>query len=115
MKKRMNGQLVVVTDPTPEEVKRMVARHRAQLRELLTSYGTIDMMCLDIFWGPAVWPQMRETVLELRKLQPDVMLRARAIGNYGDYYTPERFVPASREATRMPLVRNLPAWEFLFL
>lgn len=102
MKKRMNGQLVVVPDPTPEEVKRMVRRHRAQLHELLTSYGTIDMMCLDIFWGPTVWEQMRETILGLRELQPDVMLRARGIGNYGDYYTPERFVPASKEATRMP-------------
>jgi alpha-L-fucosidase len=26
----------------------------------------------------------------------------RGIGNYGDYYTPERFVPASKEATKMP-------------
>jgi alpha-L-fucosidase len=77
MKKRMSGRLVTVPDPTPEEVRRMVERHRAQLTELLTRYGTIDMMCLDIFWGPSVWPQMRETILKLRELQPDVMLRAR--------------------------------------
>ena len=80
----------------------MVARHRAQLTELLTRYGPIDMMCLDIFWGPKVWPQLRETILKIRQLQPDVMLRARGIGNYGDYYTPEGFVPASKEATKMP-------------
>ncbi len=102
MKKRLDGRLVIVPDPTPEQVNRMVARHRAQLTELLTRYGSIDMMCLDIFWGPAVWPQMRETILKLRSLQPDVMLRARGIGNYGDYYTPEGFVPASKESTRMP-------------
>ena len=30
------------------------------------------------------------------------MLRARGIGNYGDYYTPEGFVPGSRENTAMP-------------
>ena len=95
-------RLVTVPDPTPSEVRRMVERHRAQLTELLTRYGTIDMMCLDIFWGPAVWPQMRETILKLRELQPDVMLRARGIGNYGDYYTPERFVPATKAATKMP-------------
>ena len=102
MKKRMADRLVIVPDPTTEQVNRMVERHRNQLTELLTQYGTIDMMCLDIFWGPTVWPQMRETILKLRKLQPDVMLRARGIGNYGDYYTPEGFVPASKESTRMP-------------
>jgi len=30
------------------------------------------------------------------------MLRARGIGNYGDYYTPEGFVPGSKENTEMP-------------
>ena len=30
------------------------------------------------------------------------MLRARGIGNYGDYYTPEGFVPGNRENTSMP-------------
>ena len=102
LKKRFNGNLVIVPDPTPRQVDRMVARHRAQLTELLTRYGPIDMMCLDIFWGPKVWPQLRETILKIRQLQPDVMLRARGIGNYGDYYTPEGFVPASKEATKMP-------------
>ena len=102
MKKQFGNQLVVVPDPTLAQVKRMVERHRAQLTELLTRYGTIDMMCLDIFWGPKVWPQMRETILKIRQLHPDVMLRARGIGNYGDYYTPEGFVPASKQATQMP-------------
>ena len=102
VKKRMADRLVIVSDPAPAEVKRMVERHRTQLTELLTHYGTIDMMCLDIFWGPAVWPEMRETILKMRELQPDVMLRARGIGNYGDYYTPEGFVPASKESTKMP-------------
>jgi alpha-L-fucosidase len=102
MTKRMANRLVTIPDPTQEQVKRMVERHRTQLTELLTKYGTIDMMCLDIFWGPSLWPQMRETILKMRELQPDVMLRARGIGNYGDYYTPEGFVPAAKESTKMP-------------
>jgi alpha-L-fucosidase len=102
LKKRMANRLVVVPDAAPEQVTRMVERHRMQLMELLTRYGTIDMMCLDIFWGPKVWSQMRETILKMRELQPDIMLRARGIGNYGDYYTPEGFVPNSKETTRMP-------------
>lgn len=93
---------ITVPDPTPAETRRMMARHRAQLTELLTSYGRIDMLCLDMWLGPAVWPQLRETLLHVRKLQPDVMLRARGIGNYGDYYTPEGFVPGSKENTDLP-------------
>jgi alpha-L-fucosidase len=30
------------------------------------------------------------------------MFRARGIGNYGDYYTPEGFVPGSKENTEVP-------------
>jgi alpha-L-fucosidase len=100
--KRQARPPVIVPDPSPEETARMIARHRAQLRELLTNYGPIDMVCLDMWLGPSVWPAVRETIGELRQLQPDVMLRARGIGNYGDYYTPEKFVPGARENTGMP-------------
>jgi len=96
-----NGPLMV-PDPTPAEVDRMIKRHREQLKELLTNYGKIDMLCLDMWLGPSVWPQLRETMSQLRKIQPDVMFRARGIGNYGDYYTPEGFVPGSKENTEVP-------------
>jgi len=89
-------------DPSPEQVRRMMARHRAQLEELLTNYGEIHMLSLDQWLGPKVWPQLRETILRLRSLQPDVMLRARGIGNYGDYYTPEGFVPGDKSNTATP-------------
>ncbi len=89
-------------DPTADEEDRMMARHRQQLVELLTRYGRIDMLCLDMWLGARVWPHLRDTVKLIRTLQPDVMLRARGIGNYGDYYTPEGFVPGSKENTAMP-------------
>jgi alpha-L-fucosidase len=97
-----DGMMTIVPDPSPEDEARMVRRHRAQLKEILTNYGKIDMVCLDIWHGPRVWPQMRQTMLELRKLQPDVMFRARGIGNYGDYYTPEGFVPGQKENSDVP-------------
>ena len=97
-----NQKAVMVPDPTPEETTRMIERHRNQLKELLTNYGKIDMVCLDMWLGPTVWPQLRETMMQLRKIQPDVMFRARGIGNYGDYYTPEGFVPGSQENTNVP-------------
>ena len=97
-----HGHPVIVPDPTDAEVARMMQRHRAQLLELLTNYGTIDMICLDMWLGPKVWPQLRATILELRKIQPNVMLRDRGIGNYGDYFTPERAVPASLVGSDKP-------------
>lgn len=102
VKKRLGDEEVIVPDPSPAEVSRMMARHRAQLTELLTNYGPIDMLCLDQWLGPKVWPALRETILHLRRIQPDVMLRARGIGNYGDYYTPEGFVPGDKGNTDAP-------------
>ena len=99
---RIGSHAVIVPDPTDAEVKRMMERHRAQLLELLTNYGKIDMMCLDMWLGPRVWPELRKTLLMMRQLQPDVMLRNRGIGNYGDYYTPERVVPGSQETSDRP-------------
>jgi alpha-L-fucosidase len=98
VKKIYGDHPVIVPDPTDAEVKRMMERHRAQLVELLTNYGKIDMICLDIFLGPQVWPELRKTVLKMRELQPNVMLRNRGIGNYGDYYTPERVIPGSNDS-----------------
>ncbi len=95
-------------DPTPQEEARMVARHRQQLSELLSNYGKIDMVCLDNWFGRENWPQMRQTILSLRKIQPDVMFRARGIGNYGDYYTPEGFTPGNKENTDMPWFEIFP-------
>jgi alpha-L-fucosidase len=93
---------VIVPDPTDATVTRMIERHRAQLIELLTNYGKIDMVGLDMYFGPEVWPELRKTILRLREIQPDVMLRNRGIGNYGDYYTPERVVPGSKAISDKP-------------
>lgn len=101
-RQRLGNHTVIVPDPTDAEVNRMMERHRAQLVELLTNYGKIDMIDLDMWLGPRVWPELRKTVLKLRQIQPNVMLRDRGIGNYGDYFTPERVVPGSKETTSKP-------------
>jgi alpha-L-fucosidase len=94
----------------------MMTREREQLRELLTHYGKIDMLCLDVRFGAETWPEERETVKELRRLQPQLMLRNRGIGNYGDYYTPERVVPGEASQSNMPWMVIYPlgtnfSWE----
>ena len=106
---------LVAPERTPKETARMMARHRAQLLELLSSYGKIDYVCLDEYFDKDVWPELRETMTILRRLQPDVMFRCRGIGNYGDYYTPERFVPGSKENTAMPWMTIYPlagSWSY---
>jgi alpha-L-fucosidase len=89
-------------DRTAEETARMVARHREQIRELLTNYGKIDAVCLDNWLGSEVWPEVKKTIKMARKIQPDVMFRARGIGNYGDYYQPENVFPNDKSDTNMP-------------
>src|SRR5690606_464497 len=100
--RQLGDRILYMPDPTPEEIDRMMARHRAQLEEILTNYGKIDMICLDQWLGPDVWPKLRETMFHLRKIQPNVMFRARGVGNYGDYYTPEGFVPGNKENSDVP-------------
>jgi alpha-L-fucosidase len=82
-------------------VKRMVMRHRTQVKELLTNYGKIDMICFDQWFDSTLWPELKQTIKMARSLQPDVMFRGRGIGNYGDYFTPEAFVPEDKEHTDM--------------
>jgi alpha-L-fucosidase len=92
----------------PEGYGRFVRRHRRQIMELLTNYGKIDMMCLDMGLPDFCWPDVRETIKMARKIQPEVMFRRRGIGAYGDYQTPENWIPdpegrtEGREPVTMP-------------
>ena len=95
-------QYEMTEPPSPTESQRMMVRHRQQLIEILSNYGKIDMCCLDMRLGPANWQFLKNTIKTLRKIQPDVMFRNRGIGNYGDYYTPEGFVPDDPNNTNMP-------------
>jgi alpha-L-fucosidase len=97
-----DAKRIMTANPTQEEKDRMMTRHREQIRELLTNYGKIDMICFDMWLGRHVWNETKATVKMMRQLQPDVMIRARGIGNYGDYYQPEEFVPQGKENTNMP-------------
>ena len=65
------GDLIwIAPDPSKAEVERMLHRHRTQIEELLTNYGQIDMLSLDQWLGPRVWPQLRETVLRSGGFSP---------------------------------------------
>jgi alpha-L-fucosidase len=87
----------------PEGWERMAKRHREQLREILSDYGPISEVSLDMNLPDAFWPDMKETIKMARSIQPDCLFRNRGIGAYGDYHTPENWIPTSEKSTESPL------------
>ena len=85
----------------PEEWKRFTQRHQGQIRELLTNYGKVDMLSFDMWLPEFAWGHMQETARMARELQPNCMLRWRGIGNYGDYHTPENYIPGDESQGTM--------------
>jgi len=79
---------------------RFANRHRQQLVELCSNYGKIDILSFDHGLPHSLWPEFKVTLKEIRRLQPDVMMRRRGIGNYGDFFTPEGSMPADSKYTR---------------
>jgi len=73
-----------------------------QVRELLTNYGTIDILWLDFSYTWADWSwskgkgkddwQAESLVQMIRELQPNILLNNRA-GVGADFYTPEQVQP----------------------
>ena len=84
--------------PTDAQWDRFHAVLRAQLDELLTRYGRIDLLWFDGGWerSSAAW-RTHELVAMIRALQPDIVINDRLPGA-GDYDTPEQFVPAEPPA-----------------
>ncbi len=77
----------------PEAWQRFLKFHKAQLRELMTNYGTIDLMWFDGDWDRTdeQW-EFKEVRDMLHEINPEVILNSR-IGSYGDYFTPEQAIP----------------------
>ena len=90
----------VAPRPTPEQWARYRAVLGAQLRELLTGYGRVDLLWFDGGWERTA-DEWDAAALErtIRALQPDVLINDRLPG-VGDYVTPEQIVPAEPPAGR---------------
>ena len=77
----------------PEKWQEFLEFNNNQLRELMTNYGTVDLLWFDGDWerSAAQWkmPEFREY---LHSLNPNVVLNSRMQG-YGDYETPEQGIP----------------------
>jgi alpha-L-fucosidase len=77
---------------------------RAQVRELLTNYGSSLVFDFDDGWPKEANADMASLCMMIRKLQPNILIRDRGTGAYGDYGTPERQIPAApMEAFKEPV------------
>jgi len=98
----------------PAGFARMIARHREQIRELLSNYGPIDQLSLDMHLSAkdlGIWDELVATTKMARRLQPHVLMRQRGINEYGDYTTPERSVPG--KMTSASPVNGFP-WKVIY-
>ncbi len=83
----------MVPRPTPEQWERYLAYLFAQIRELLTDYGPIDLLWFDGGWERTMDQWRAPALLDLiHSLQPDILVNDRLPG-CGDFETPEQFVP----------------------
>jgi alpha-L-fucosidase len=73
--------------------KRYAVRVQEQLRELCTKYGELFEISFDCNMPQSVWPETVKIVEMVRRLQPSCMFRERGIGPYGDFTTPEHWIP----------------------
>ncbi len=86
----------------PKRWAAYIAKEREQITELLTWYGPIDTLCLDIGWPKEAQEDCNDVARLARKLQPNIMLRNRGIGDYGDYETPEGQIPEDPSQVKRP-------------
>ena len=71
---------------------RLIQYLHAQVRELLTNYGQIDLFWFDGGFLTAEQYRSRELVDEMRRLQPGILINDRA-GFPGDFGNPEGLMP----------------------
>jgi alpha-L-fucosidase len=81
--------------PSPEAWARFVRYLKGQLTELLTGYGTIDLVWFDGSWERTAEEWHADELRALiRELQPGAIVNDRLPGQ-GDYVTPEQSLPPS--------------------
>jgi alpha-L-fucosidase len=87
---RFPGQLPHLPRKDDAVYAPMVEQAHAQVRELLTQYGKIDILWFDGNFPPGSW-RADELVDMIRELQPDILINNRT-GHPGDFGTPENVV-----------------------
>jgi alpha-L-fucosidase len=89
----------------PDDWNAFIKREWDQLKELFSNYGPIDQVFFDVTWFGLAWNEMKAMVKDIRKLQPDCMFSDRGFGVYGDFTSPERWIPTEPDQGD-PRVKN---------
>jgi alpha-L-fucosidase len=95
---RFPGVLPISVKREPEVYAPMIEQAHAQVRELLTNYGKIDILWYDMLTpaDPELW-RSEELNAMARELQPDILINNRA-GVPADFETPENTVTPGAKA-----------------
>lgn len=73
--------------------ERFMKLYKTQIAELMSNYGTVDLMWFDVMLQVAGYDWDSRSVKEyLLKKNPDIVVNSR-LGDYGDYETPECYIP----------------------
>lgn len=73
--------------------ERFMRFYKAQIDELMSNYGTIDLMWFDVMIEIAGYDWESKSIKEyLLKKNPEIVVNSR-LGDYGDYETPECYIP----------------------
>jgi alpha-L-fucosidase len=86
----------------PKRWDAFIQKERDQITELLTWYGPIDTLSLDMHWNKDAQEDAYGIAKLARSLQPNIMLRNRGIDQYGDYETPEAAIPEDPNLIKRP-------------
>lgn len=90
-------------ETNPKEWNAFIERQREQIREICTNYGEIMEISFDCGWPEEAWNDMVSVVKMARKLQPGALFRNRGTGDYGDFETPEHWVPTGPDDPRLKM------------
>ncbi len=100
----------------PEVWEKFVQFTHAQIRELMTDYGQVDILWLDGGWVRGKEDiRMAELVAMARDLQPGLIVANRSVGDeFEDFVTPERELPdEALPGTWEACLPLCPDWKFV--
>lgn len=100
----------------PERWERFVQFTHAQIRELMSDYGPVDILWLDGGWVKGKEDiRMAEMVAMARELQPGLIVVNRSVGDeFEDFVTPERELPdEALPSTWEACLPLCPDWKYV--